>query len=52
MPPTSEFGFKSLCRHYYTLDPAATVEYINIYREMWDNEDEDEDEDEEAEVKP
>jgi hypothetical protein len=38
--------FNSLCRYYYTLDPAATVEYINIYREMWDNEDE------EAEVEP
>ena len=30
--------FKSLCRYYYTLDPAATVEYVNSYREMWDSE--------------
>jgi hypothetical protein len=44
--PGSLILFKSLCRHYYTLDSAATVEYINIYREMWDNEDE------QAEVEP
>ncbi len=30
--------FKSLCRYYSTLDPAATVDYINYYREMWDSE--------------
>jgi hypothetical protein len=29
--------FKSLCRYYFTLDPAATADYIRIYREMWDD---------------
>jgi hypothetical protein len=32
--------FKKLCRYYYDIDPQATADYINIYREMWDNEDE------------
>lgn len=30
--------FKSLCRYYYTLDPAATADYVHSYREMWDSE--------------
>ncbi len=30
--------FKSLCRYYYTLNPAVTSEYIGCYREMWDSE--------------
>lgn len=30
--------FKRLCRYYYTLDPAATAEYVHIYRDMWDGE--------------
>jgi hypothetical protein len=30
--------FKSLCRYYYSLDPAATADYVNFYREMWDSE--------------
>jgi len=30
--------FKSLCRHYFTIDPAATADYINFYRRMWDSE--------------
>ena len=29
--------FKKLCRYYYNIDPVATVEYIQFYREMWDN---------------
>jgi len=29
--------YKTLCRYYYTLDPATTVDYINAYREMWDS---------------
>ncbi len=29
--------FKRLCRYYYTLDPAATADYIRIYRDMWDS---------------
>lgn len=30
--------FKKLCRYYYNIDPVATVEQIQFYREMWDNE--------------
>jgi hypothetical protein len=30
--------FKTLCRHYWTLNPQATASYINAYREMWDGE--------------
>jgi hypothetical protein len=32
--------FKKLCRYYYDIDPAATVEHIQFYREMWDSEEE------------
>lgn len=28
--------FKRLCRYYYEINPIATFEYVNIYREMWD----------------
>jgi hypothetical protein len=28
--------YKKLCRYYYSIDPVATVSYINSYREMWD----------------
>jgi hypothetical protein len=31
--------FKKLCRHYYTINPVATSEYVNIYKDMWDNND-------------
>lgn len=31
--------FKTLCRHYRTLDPQATASYIHAYREMWDADD-------------
>jgi len=30
--------FKALCRHYYQIDPSATVGYIDAYRELWDAE--------------
>ena len=39
--------FKSLCRHYWQLNPQATASYINAYREMWDSNDKNE-----TEVKP
>jgi len=29
--------FKSLCRHYWEINPQATASYINVYREMWDS---------------
>lgn len=28
---------KKLCRHYWNIDPAATADYINAYRERWDS---------------
>jgi hypothetical protein len=28
--------YKKLCRHYWDIDPAATADYINAYREYWD----------------
>ncbi|HRK05437.1 MAG TPA: hypothetical protein PLW14_10110 [Chlorobiota bacterium] len=31
--------FKSLCRHYWELNPQATASYINAYRDLWDSED-------------
>jgi hypothetical protein len=37
--------FKKLCRHYWDIDPLATAEHINAYREMWDSEDEEPEED-------
>ena len=30
--------FKKLCRYYYDIDPQATAEQIQFYREIWDNE--------------
>jgi hypothetical protein len=30
--------FKTLCRHYWTLEPQATASYVQTYREMWDDE--------------
>jgi hypothetical protein len=29
--------YKNLCRHYWDIDPAATADYINAYREYWDS---------------
>ena len=31
--------YKQLCRHYWDIDPAATAEYVNAYRECWDSDD-------------
>ena len=31
--------FKSLCRHYFCIDPRAAADYVQIYREMWDHPD-------------
>jgi hypothetical protein len=30
--------FKSLCRYYYGINPAATASYVHAYRDMWDSE--------------
>lgn len=29
--------YKNLCRYYWDIDPAATADYINAYREYWDS---------------
>lgn len=31
--------YKKLCRFYWDINPAATADYINAYREMWDSDD-------------
>jgi len=28
---------RTLCRHYFAIDPAAAVGYIDAYRELWDD---------------
>ncbi|WP_286762453.1 MULTISPECIES: hypothetical protein [Rhodopirellula] len=28
---------RKLCRYYWTINPIATAEYIQAYREMWDD---------------
>ena len=30
--------FKKLCRYYWDINPVATADYVNFYREMWDSE--------------
>lgn len=30
--------FKTLCRHYWALDPQATADYVHAYRGLWDDE--------------
>ncbi|MDD2854989.1 MAG: hypothetical protein PHU01_05610 [Desulfuromonadaceae bacterium] len=30
--------YRRLCRYYFDIDPAATVRYVNAYRELWDSE--------------
>jgi hypothetical protein len=29
--------YKQLCRHYWAIDPSATADYVNAYRERWDS---------------
>lgn len=29
--------YKKLCRHYFDIDPIATADYINTYREIWES---------------
>ena len=29
--------FKKLCSYYYKINQQATIEYVEFYREMWDN---------------
>lgn len=30
--------FKKICRYYYEINSAVTSEYVNIYRDLWDDE--------------
>lgn len=30
--------FRSLCRYYFPINPAATASYVHAYRDMWDSE--------------
>ena len=30
--------YRRLCRHYFDINPVATADYINAYRELWDSE--------------
>jgi hypothetical protein len=30
--------FRALCRYYFSINPVATADYIQAYREMWDSE--------------
>lgn len=32
--------YKKLCRHYWTIDQAATAQYIYAYRDLWESNDE------------
>ena len=36
--PEGLAAFKSLCRHYWEINPLATASYVHAYREMWDSE--------------
>lgn len=28
--------YKKLCRFYFDIDPVATADYVNAYRDLWD----------------
>ena len=28
--------YKRLCHYYFEIDPESTTSYVNIYRDMWD----------------
>lgn len=30
--------YRQLCRYLYDIDPSAAADYVNSYREMWDEE--------------
>jgi hypothetical protein len=30
--------YRKLCRHFYGIDPSAAADYVNAYREMFDEE--------------
>jgi hypothetical protein len=37
--PNGLAAFKSLCRHYWNINPQGTAAYVYAYREMWDSAD-------------
>jgi hypothetical protein len=30
--------YRKLCRHLYSFDPETAIDYVNAYRERWDEE--------------
>jgi len=32
--------YRRLCRHYFDIDPGATVDYIAMYHDMYESDDE------------
>lgn len=32
--------YKKLCRYYYYINPTATVQYVEAYRDLWDSDQE------------
>ncbi|MEN9576760.1 MAG: hypothetical protein RL514_4615 [Verrucomicrobiota bacterium] len=36
--PPALLLYRRLCRHYFSINPVATAEYVHAYREMWDSE--------------
>ncbi len=36
--------FKKLCRYYLAINETAVIEYVNIYRKLWDSEENEMDE--------
>lgn len=44
--------YRRLCRHYWDINPVATADYINAYRELWDTEDEPNDDEATSSVEP
>ena len=32
--------YKKLCRYYFHINPTATVQYVEAYRELWDSDQE------------
>jgi hypothetical protein len=30
--------YRQMCRHYWAIDPTATVDYVRAYRERWGSE--------------
>jgi len=36
--PEALLLYKKLCRRYFSIDSAATAEYVHAYRKVWDSE--------------